>query len=234
MIRVLPFIFLFVLSTSCLRPPVVRYSQSFRPNEDFIETADLGRTYLKTLLQRARGLQGGDPIFLRSSAVYWILPEVDKIDLELTSVEEGFESIEYQTRLERLDQIHDEYLVFLALLKVPFYPRWTQGELLQQLKDNLIATLENAADVWQYPAHVLFDTIERVADREQKGDGENRNVSVPVRFYFPKHGSRGPFLASHEDRVVLKMRTKEPFPFAIGFQDEKFYQSFSWQVKVSN
>lgn len=223
-----------ILSTGCVRPPLVHYSQSFEADKNFIETTSLGRNYLNNLLQRARGLQGGDAIFLRSSTVYWILPEIDRIDLELTSVEEGFEPLEYQTRLQKIGRLHDENLVFLALLKVPFYPKWTQSELLQRMKSNLIVTLENDTGEWQYPSLVLFHTIERLPDREESGDGEHRNVSIPIRFYFPRHVTSGLFLASPLERVTLKLRTKEPFPFGIGFQDEKFYQSFSWRTEVSD
>ena len=76
--------------------------------------------------------------------------------------------------------------------------------------------------------------VEARVARWLKQEGERRNISIPVRFYFPRHVASGLFLTSPRDHVVLKLRSKHPFPFGIGFQDDKFYQSFAWNVAVTD
>ncbi|MCH8874094.1 hypothetical protein IH824_15210 [candidate division KSB1 bacterium] len=76
--------------------------------------------YFLGLLNAVQGLQTGDPIFKRNSSAYWITPEIDKIDLELTAQEEQFEATEYQGRLKKLKRLHEKYLVFFLVFKHAF------------------------------------------------------------------------------------------------------------------
>ncbi len=108
-------------AAGCANTPKVQVSQ--------LETSGLTNSaaglvtpeYFLGLLNAVQGLQTGDPIFKRNSSAYWITPEIDKIDLELTAQEEQFEATEYQGRLKKLKRLHKKYLVFLTRFKHAFF-----------------------------------------------------------------------------------------------------------------
>ena len=89
-------------AAGCENTPKVQVSQletsGLTNSADGLVTSE----YFLGLLNAVQGLQTGDPIFKRNSSAYWITPEIDKIDLELTAQEEQFESTEYQGRLKKL------------------------------------------------------------------------------------------------------------------------------------
>ena len=105
----------------------------------------------------------GDPIFKRNSSAYWITPEIDKIDLELTAQERQFKSTEYQGRLKKLKKLHERYLVFSLDLSMPFYSK-PQSRLIDYLKNNLTVTLENGTKKIFSPELQVFSVIERLTE----------------------------------------------------------------------
>ncbi|MFQ5676973.1 MAG: hypothetical protein ACE5G1_13840 [bacterium] len=186
-------------------------------------------TFLAVLGQR-QGLQVGDPIFKRNSVAYWITPEIDKLDLDLAAAEENFASNEYQSRLKKLRDLHDKYLIFSLELKMPFYPKWSQKQLSDYLQKNLIITLENGSQQIFEPELLTFDIVERFAAQEDNlpstQDFEELEVSLPIRVQF----KRSAVLLPQTKEFFLKVRLAERLPFRIGFFDEKFYQGFRWKI----
>ncbi len=227
-------ILLFAFWAGCAHTPKVDYSQldtsGLTNSADGLVTTE----YFIGLLNEVQGLQTGDPIFKRNSAAYWITPEIDKIDLELTAQEEQFESTEYQGRLKKLEELHEEYLVFSIDLRMPFYSKWPQSQLINYLKDNLIITLENGTKKILVPELQVFNVIERLAaEKSQLSSYEtfdDLEVDVPVRVQFKKFSDAESVVSSSTKGISIKLRLQKRPPFRIGFFDEKFYQGFTWKV----
>ena len=220
-------------AAGCANTPKVQVSQ--------LETSGLTNSraglvtpeYFLGLLNAVQGLQTGDPIFKRNSSAYWITPEIDKIDLELTAQEEQFEATEYQGRLKKLKRLHEKYLVFFLDLSMPFYSKWPQSRLIDYLKNNLTVTLENGTEKIFAPELQVFNVIERLADEKSQlpsyATFDDLEVRVPVRVQFSKLDSAEAIVSSSTKEIRIKLRLKKRPPFRIGFFDEKFFQGFKWK-----
>lgn len=231
----IPFCALVFLSLGCANIPKVQYSQlqTLRLTNAAREGL-VTSEYFLGLISTAQGFQTGDQIFKRNSAAYWILPEIDKIDLDLIAQEEAFKASEYQSRLKRIREVHENYLVFSIDLRMPFYPKWTQSKLLEYLKSNLVITLENGTKQIFAPELLAFNVIERFSGQESKDFTfqvyENLEVRVPVRVQFKKQE----VISAKTKEIVIKLRLLSNPPYRIGFFDEKFFQAFKWEIDHAN
>lgn len=224
-----------VFAMGCVNTPVVRYSQVHVTNAASLSLVE-NYDYF-SLIRKAQGRQIGDTIFKTNTSAYWIIPPVDLADLKLTAQEEGFETNEYQGRLTRILDTHKKYLIFLLDLRMPFYPAWTQEQLLGYLQNNLVVSLETGGDKLLFPEHEVFQIRERFQQQnEALTNGSNDlEVRVPIRVYFRKSHNSQSVISHTKKTIKLKLRLKESPPFHIGFFDEKFYQGFVWKVtRVEN
>ncbi|MCH8957184.1 hypothetical protein IIA28_17975 [candidate division KSB1 bacterium] len=222
------------LAAGCANTPKVQYSQLETSGLTNVTDGLVTSEYFLGLLNALQGLQTGDPIFKRNSIAYWITPEIDKIDLELTAQEEQFESTEYHGRLKKLKELHEEYLVFSLDLSMPFYSKWPQSRLIDYLQNNLTITLENGTEKIFAPELQVFNVLERFADEKPEFPSyetfDGLEVRVPVRVHFSKLDNAEAIVSSSTKEIRIKLRLKKRPPFRIGFFDEKFFQGFKWKV----
>ena len=219
-----------ILFTACAQYPVINQSQLAITKElNNNDKIGLTATDLQTRAQQLKGFQSGDLIFKSSSSVYWILPDLDKMNLDLIAHEEQFSSSEYQARLDRVSRLHEEYLVFAVHLIMPFYSGWHQRQLYDYLENNLVITLENGNGGRVNPETEIYQTNERFINSNRTN--ETLEVLVSLRCIFKKNYNEQSFISAKTRKLTLKVRLRKNPPFRIGFFDEKYYQGFVWKLK---
>ncbi|MFQ5769566.1 MAG: hypothetical protein ACE5HX_03450 [bacterium] len=219
----------------CAGAPKVPYSQlQFSEQTLPFKDENIGIDYYKTLIKKMRGLQFGDLIFKRNSSVYWILPEIDKVELEITAKEADIGPDEYQSRLKRFQELHHNYLVFSIDLRMPFYSGWTQNKLFEFIKSNLVVTLENGTHHVFLPENIDFNIIERYQQEEMKAtpvrSSKDLEVRVPLRAIFNKVVNSEALVSESTKKIIIKLRLRKNPPFKIGYFDDKFFQGFLWKI----
>ncbi|MFQ5604386.1 MAG: hypothetical protein ACE5HS_14045 [bacterium] len=220
----------------CVVAPQVPYSQlQFSRKANPFKSENLGNDYLRSLMVKMAGRQFGDLIFKRNSQVYWILPEIDKVELEIIAEEERISEDEYQSRIKRFADLHEKYLVFALDLRLPFYSKWTQKELDEFIKTNLIVTLENGSGNVYLPDDINFRVIERFQELQLKRSAstaaDELEVRIPLRAIFKRVDESGAIVTASTRKISLKLRLRKNPPFRLGFFDDKFFQGFFWKVK---
>ncbi|MFQ5708071.1 MAG: hypothetical protein ACE5HO_11505 [bacterium] len=228
------FVLLILNMLGCAGIPNVDVSQlQVSDSDKETEIGSDGSQYLASLMARMRGTQFGDRLFKRSTKVYWLVPEVHEIDLKLTAREENMSQQEYQRRLDKLREIHQEYLIFSIDLRMPLIAKWTKDELIDFLKTNLVITLDVGSKKETVPENTTYRTIERFEEQEVQdllSGSKNIEVSIPLRVSFNKRTAKGDLITPSTNRVILKLRLKEPPPFNIGDFDARAFQGFLWKV----
>lgn len=227
--RVSVMLSLVMMAGGCANLPNVRYSQT-QVDETALSARNGNNLSTETFfgkLQTLRGAPFGDAIFQRNTTIHWIIPEIDKLDLQITSREEGFTQIEYESRLSNLRELHSRHLIFAINLRLPFYGGWTQSQLLAYLQNNLVVSLENGSGNVYPPAHKVF----QFAERTNPGTARNLlEVGVPIRVLFNRQIGSEAVVSQSTKSLVLKLRVEQKPPFTIGFFDEKFFQGFEWRI----
>jgi hypothetical protein len=234
MIRIiLSFLFLLFLA-GCAGISKVKYSQTqISQAKEAANFGTDGKESLTTLIRMMRGTRFGNRIFNRSTSALWIIPEIHRIDLDLTARQENFSQEEYERRLERLRELHTKYLVFYVDLRMPLNPRWTQDELTNFLKENLVVTLENGSKSY-FPEKTIFRTVERFQEEELKdflmGYRKDLEVSITMRAFFARGQDEDQIINPSTSKIVLKLQLKYPPPYNIGYFDENFFQGYMWKL----
>lgn len=224
-------LFLF-LNAGCAGTPNVKLSQLQISN--LAESTDYGTQSILTLLRKNSGAQFGDRLFNRSTSIYWIIPTIDKLDLDITAREEQFSPEEYQKRLRNLKELHDKYLIFSVDLRMPFNPTWPQHKLIKFLKSNLVISLENGTGKIYFPESRKFRAIEQFEEEEVKealmGYKKDLEVRIPVRVLFKRGSDSEQIINSSSKKIVIKLGLRRTPPYRIGYFDEKFFQGYMWKI----
>ncbi len=233
--RLIFHMFILAVFAGCAGVPKIPYSQlEYSKQSNPFKAENIGSDYLISLLDKVQGMQYGDLIFKMNTKVYWIIPEIDKVDLEIIAHEEQFGDDEYNRRLEALESLHNNYLIFSIDLRMPFYSGWAQDQLYDFLKTNLVVTLENGTGTIFLPENVNFNIIEKYYEQARKStfvnDNRDLEVNVPIRVVFNKKADAGIILSKSIKNISIKLRLKNNPPFKIGFFDDKFYQGFRWKI----
>ena|GEM_PF-2141074 len=187
----------------------------------------------QNLAESLRGKSFGDLIFNEETSAVWVIPELEFLELKLAVAEEGFGEEEFDARLNRMQDVHENFLVFSVDLRLPFYPGWTQAELLDYLKKNLIVELETHSKKIYDPDRLIFRVKERFKGKSSKPSGLSSapvEVSMPIRIYFKREDEKGPVLAAPTRQVALHLRLRTNPPFSIDFFDDKFFHGFLWKI----
>lgn len=223
-----------VILAGCAHTPRVHISELSQAYESRPAPAngDLMRIY-DALVASLRGKQYGDLVFQENSAAYLITPRLELLNLEIGAAEAGIRGEEIQARSNRIRTLHQHFLIFSLDLRLPFYAGWSQSELLDFLKTNLVITLENGSGQTLLPQRRIFNISERFHEQYEqprfRPDSE-LEVRIPVRVYFSRDESRTPLLAQAPSHLELKLRLLESPPYIIGFWDDKFFQGFRWKI----
>jgi hypothetical protein len=175
-------------------------------------------------MESVRGAQFGDAIFKRNTAVYWIVPEVDRLELAVTGRPAGFSADEFLKRQQEVEEQHKDSFVFVIDLRMPFNSGWSKEKLIEFLEANLVITLETGSKEMAQPQRRLFHVSQHL-DKNPATTGNELEVQVPVRVLFSRSE-----VASGAEVIVLKLRLLKPPPFRIGFFDDKFFQGFRWKI----
>jgi len=220
------FSLLSLLLAACLSVPKVPRSAiapgSSPANSHSPTTSELFRLY-----ETMQGAQSGDAIFNRTTAVYWIIPEIDILDLAVTAREVEIGDTEYDARFKRLRDTHEQFLIFLIDLRLPFYSGWSQSQLLSYLEQNLMVTLENGSAHVFTPEYQVFQVLERYIEAHPvRPSVSSLEVRVPIRVFFKKES----IISEETNELNLKLRLRESPPFKVGFFDDKNFQSFEWRI----
>jgi hypothetical protein len=228
-----------LLVAGCAGTPKVKLSQLNISN--LAESPDYGTdasASLLTLLKKMRGARFGDQLFKRSTSIYWIIPEIDKLDLDVTAQEEQFSANEYKKRLENLNELHNRYLIFSVDLRVPFNAKWPQTKLIKFLKTNLVISLENGTGKIYFPESTKFRVVERFKDEDVKaalmGYENDLEVRIPIRLLFSRGKDSERLITPSSKKIVIKLGLRESPPYNIGFFDEKFFQGYMWKIVRDN
>lgn len=219
-------IFLLLLLMGCAGAAKVRYSQlqfsgQLVANDEATNQAD----ELSALMEQVRGAQFGDAIFKRNTAVYWILPEIDLLELAIAGRAAGFSSDEFLKRQQELDAQHQNHFVFAVDLRMPFNSGWSKERLIEFLETNLIITLENGSKNIFHPEGLLFHVPQSFGSDSPAQEPE-LEVPIPIRVLF----SRNEVLTPDARNIAIKLRLQKPPPFRIGFFDDHFFQGFRWKI----
>ena len=76
---------LFLALAGCAATPRVRYSKlQFTDQPETISEVPDEAQRLNALIEEVRAAQFGDPLFKKNTVVYWIIPEIDRLDLAVT------------------------------------------------------------------------------------------------------------------------------------------------------
>ena len=234
MIRLILSLVFLVFTVGCAGIPKIKYSQiQFSQDEESVDYGTDGKENLITLIRNMRGARYGDLIFNRSTSVLWIIPEIHKIDLDLTAQEVQLSQEEYQRRLKKLKAFHNKSLIFSIDLRMPLYPKWTQDELIAFLKENLVVALENGSSS-HLPEKTTFRPLERYQEKELQnllsGNKKKLEVSITIRAYFDRGVGDNQIITSATKRIALKLQLKYPPPYNIGYFDEKLFQGYVWTI----
>lgn len=226
-------LFLALAALSCGGIPKIKFAHLQADRTEISgEVLRNGQAYLGSLMQQVRGARFGDRLFATSSRVYWLIPEIHKVDLYLTAQQEGLSRSEVERRLNNLQKLHADVFIFSIDLRMPLNPTWTKEALVQFLKDNLRLTLE-VGDHRLQPKEVRYLTIERFQEEEVErllsGD-KNVEVSIPMRTTFAKSVNDTPVITRNTGRVTLKFQLMSPPPYNIGYFDERLFQGYMWTV----
>lgn len=218
----------------CANTSQVPYSRlHFSTQPETIEEGINEAEHLRNLIQKMQGVQFGDLVFKQNSSAYWVLPEIDRLELAVTGREAQFSADEFQKRQADLEAQHIEYVVFSLDLRMPFYSGWSQNQFMEYLKENLLVTLENGTGEVFQSARLVFAIIERFGgepSRETNSRKEGLEVQVPVRVLFTKLNEETPLISPATKTVAIKLRLKQRPPFRVGFFDDKFFQGFRWKI----
>ncbi|MFQ5824415.1 MAG: hypothetical protein ACE5JB_10200, partial [bacterium] len=189
---------------------------------------------LLSLLKKMQGLQFGDQLFNRSTTIYWIIPEIDRLDLDITAHEEQFSPEEYQRRFKNFEELHNKYFIFSVDLRMPFNPKWPQNKLLEFLKANLIISLENGTGNIYFPKAKRFRVIERFQEDDIKealmGYKKDLEVRFTVRLLFDRESDSEQIITSSTKKIAIKLGLRKSPPYSIGYFDEKYFQGYMWKV----
>lgn len=223
------------LIAGCAGTPTVKLSQLHVSNiAKSPNYGTDGREALLSLLREMRGVQFGDQLFNRTTSIYWIIPEIDKLDLDITAREEQFSTVEYQKRLKDLNELHSKHLIFSLDLRTPFNPRWPHHKLIEFLKANLVVSLENGTGNMYFPEVRKFRVIERFQEEEVKdalmGSKKDLEVRIPIRLLFRRGRDSDQIITSSSKKIVIKLGLRRSPPYRIGYFDEKFFQGYMWKI----
>lgn len=215
-----------LLLAACLSVPKVPRS-AIDPHSSAANSHSPGTAELFRLYETMQGAQSGDAIFKRTTAVYWIIPEIDIMALAVTAREVEFGETEYDARFKRVRDTHDQFLILLIDLRLPFYSGWSQGQLLSYLEQNLMVTLENGSKQIFTPAHQVFHVLERYIEANPvRPPGSSLEVRIPIRVFFERES----IITEETSKIILKLRLRDAPPFDVGFFDDKNYQRFEWKI----
>lgn len=213
----------------CVGAPRVRYSQlefSQQPETIFEGDKTNEAELLAKLIDTVTGAEFGDEIFKRSTSVYWVLPEIDRLDLAVTGRAAGFTADEFQKRQTELEEQHKDNFVFALDLRMPFLSNWSKDKLIEFLQTNLIVTLESGTHMIYHPSRLLFHSQERFESTASKQNDETFDVGIPLRVLFTK----AELILPNTKAITLRLRLRETPPFRIGFFDDKFFQGYRWRL----
>jgi len=217
------------LMIGCTGTPKIRYSQleySHQPETVFEGEKTNERDRLTELITTVSGAQFGDAIFKRSTPVYWVLPEIDRLDLAVTGRTADFTADEFQKRQRELEEQHQNNFVFALDLRMPFLSSWSKEKLIEFLQSNLIISLENGTRTIYQPSYLLFHIQERFGNDPPVVNSDDLEVGIPLRVLFNK----AEVLAPNTNEITLKLRLRQTPPFRIGFFDDKFFQGYRWKI----
>ncbi len=217
---------------ACSRPPKVavsdiQSSQVTRPGTSGIEDDEGYRALVASL----HGKQIGDVIFEERTSALLVTEVLDIASLERARRSAQFGIDEFEARIKRTQDIHDNFLVFSLNLRLPFHAGWSRSQLLSFLEENLIVTLETHGKRSFTPSRQLFDIDEAFQDSlsDRLVNSHDRlGLHVPLRVFFSR--KENDFGIADGGSVVLKLRLRENLPYVISFWDEQFYQGFQWRV----
>ncbi len=208
----------------CAAAPKIRDSQldfAREPDTAFEEKNTIAADQFAQLLEKVRGAQFGDAIFNRSTSVYWILPEVDRLELAAAGRDAGFSAEEFKKRLEELEQQHQSYFIFALDLRMPFHSGWSKERLIDFLQTNLIVTLEDGSQNLYHPQRLIFN-ISEPSQKSARLPADEMEVQIPLRVLFNRTNAA--------KAIAIKLRLQQTPPFRIGFFDDKFFQGFRWKI----
>ena len=219
----------------CANGSRVPYSRlHFSTQPETIEEGINEAEHLRNLIQKMQGVQFGDLIFKKNTSAYWVLPEIDRLELAVTGREAQFSADEFQKRQADLEAQHIDYVIFSLDLRMPFYSGWSQNQLMEFLKENLLVTLENGTGEVFQSERLVFAVIERFGGEPSRDTDsvrkEELEVQVPVRVLFNKLSEENPLISPAIKIVAIKLRLKQRPPFRVGFFDDKFFQGFRWKI----
>ena len=227
--------FVAVAVVGCGGIPAVKYNQ-LQMTEELELQNQKGKDidYLINLIASVKGLQYGDQIFKRSTAAYWVIPEIEKVDLEIVARNEGLANSEYNSRLKEILSHHREFLSFTLDLKMPFYAKWTTVQLRYFMQKNLVVTLENGTKTIFSPERLLLQFNELFYESHlsslEKEESKDLEVRLPVRLHFKRDSEAGSILTRSVNKIVLKVVLKEEPPFQVSLYTDKGYQAFRWRI----
>jgi len=194
---------------------------------------DASERRLQDLAVSLRGKTFGDLIFNEETSAVWVVPGLDILELKLAASEERFSEAEFDARLNRLKDVHENFLVFSVDLRWPFYSGWTQAELLGYLEKNLVVELDTGGKQFRHPVRRIFRVKERF---QREGPPLGRlgsapvEVSVPVRVYFKREDEGGIVIAPLTHQIAIRLSLLTSPPFSIDFFDDKFFHGFLWTI----
>ncbi len=217
---------------SCAGAPKLQRNALRWPDTPIAEQAGDDVARFNLLADRLRGQPFGDQLFNDNTRVVWVTPKLDIIDLKLAVSGEGFSKDEFEARLGRLREVHDRFLIFSIDLRFPFYPGWSQAELLGYLEKSLVVELRTHSASLHEPVRTVYRVTERFSQGLPTGPATRPvEVSIPLRTFFERQEEAGFVLSGSSQTVELRLSLRTSPPFNIGFFDDKFFHGFRWVVE---